>query len=144
MQSACFDYPLQKWFDFKVPRTGVAPDFIQSALSEEILATAKDTAKVVFLGSAPSGEIIVKTKKGTSWEKMSLTFRTRPETISISVDVAPGEWLLSLLKDLAGLRMITTVQAVRESYERAGLEDFELFWMNKPVSTLYRAGLLQL
>jgi hypothetical protein len=33
---------------------------------------------------------------------------------------------------------------VKADYENAGLEDFELFWDNKPVTTLYKAGLLQL
>jgi hypothetical protein len=31
-----------------------------------------------------------------------------------------------------------------DSYNAAGLEDFELFWDNKPVNTLYKAGLLML
>ena len=33
--------------------------------------------------------------------------------------------------------------AMKADYERSGLEDFELFWDNKPVNTLYKAGLLQ-
>jgi hypothetical protein len=35
------------------------------------------------------------------------------------------------------------LQEVKEDYEAAGFEDFELFWDNKPVNTLYKAGLLQ-
>jgi hypothetical protein len=35
--------------------------------------------------------------------------------------------------------------SARTSYEAAGLEDFELFWDNKPVNgLLYRMGLLVL
>ena len=37
-----------------------------------------------------------------------------------------------------------TLQEVKASYEAAGLEDFELFWDNKPVSGLYKFGLLKL
>jgi len=37
-----------------------------------------------------------------------------------------------------------TLQEVKEDYENAGLEDFELFWDNKPINTLYKFGLLQL
>ena len=37
-----------------------------------------------------------------------------------------------------------TYAVVKESYEAAGLEDFELFWDNKPVTTLYKAGLLRI
>jgi hypothetical protein len=31
-----------------------------------------------------------------------------------------------------------------DSYKAAGLEDFELFWDNKPVNTLHKVGLLKL
>jgi hypothetical protein len=37
-----------------------------------------------------------------------------------------------------------TLQQVKKDYEVAGFEDFELFWDNKPVNTLYKAGLLRL
>jgi len=37
-----------------------------------------------------------------------------------------------------------TLQEVKDSYEAAGLDDFELFWDNKPVNTLWKAGLLAL
>ncbi len=37
-----------------------------------------------------------------------------------------------------------TLQEVMDSYRAAGFEDFELFWDNKPVNTLYKVGLLKL
>jgi len=37
-----------------------------------------------------------------------------------------------------------TLQQLKESYQSAGLKDFELFWDNKPVSGLWKAGLLML
>ena len=33
---------------------------------------------------------------------------------------------------------------IKESYDATGLEAFELFWDNKPVTTLYKAGLLRI
>jgi hypothetical protein len=36
------------------------------------------------------------------------------------------------------------MQELKTNYEAAGLDDFELFWDNKPVSTLHKVGLLQL
>jgi len=36
-----------------------------------------------------------------------------------------------------------TLPQVKANYEAAGLEDFELFWDNKPVSGLYKVGLLR-
>jgi hypothetical protein len=39
---------------------------------------------------------------------------------------------------------LMTLQDVKDNYEAAGLEDFELFWDNKPMNTMYKAGLLML
>jgi len=37
-----------------------------------------------------------------------------------------------------------TLQDLKDNYQAAGLEDFELFWDNKPVNSLFKFGLLQL
>ena len=73
------------------------------------------------------------------------TFQSRLETTNIKVDKAQGIWLAEMLQLLSVYNIKTyTHQEVKESYEAAGLEDFELFWDNKPVSSLYKFGLLTL
>ena len=76
---------------------------------------------------------------------LSLSFETKKETINIKVDVEQGKWLAGILQStsISNPKMLT-LQEVKADYENAGLEDFELFWDNKPVNTLYKAGLLQL
>ena len=32
MHGICFEFPLQDWFDFKVPQTSIPPDYIAEAL----------------------------------------------------------------------------------------------------------------
>jgi len=142
MHGACFDYPLQKWFEHKVPRTTIAPDYIIKALEDDALPTHSPNTKVVFLGNTPTTEIITKSKKGNQWQMLQLSFTTKKETIVIKVDEAQGNWLLSQLSTLNS--QLSTLQALKESYEAAGLEDFELFWDNKPVNGLWKAGLLML
>jgi len=145
MHGACFDYPLQKWFDQKVPRTTVAPDYILKAIEEPELPSSNPNTKIIFLGNQPGTETIIKSKKGNQWELLSLTFQTKKETINIKVDKAQGGWLLDQLQatEVTNLKMIT-LQELKDSYEKAGLEDFELFWDNKPVNGLWKAGLLML
>jgi hypothetical protein len=143
MHATCFDYPLQKWFDFKVPKTTVAPDFIIKAVGEPEYFAAP-SSKIVWLGNPPKSETSTKSKKGNHWEVMTLTFQTKKTTFSINVDPLKGHWLMGILQKLRTSADPLTWQMVKEDYESAGLEDFELFWDNKPVSTLYRAGLLRL
>ncbi len=150
MHGACFDEPLHKWFDpnelgFKVPKTSIAPDFIEKVLLEPEFGTIKPTSKIVYLGKKPMVESFTKSKKGNSWEMASLTFNGKKEAFNIKVNDMQGKWLAGMLEKLSIINAKTyTLQEVKQDYESAGLEDFELFWDNKPVNTLDKMGLLVL
>ena len=132
MQDIGFDEPLHKWFDIKIPKTSVPSDFILNTLSADEMLEYKPTTKLVFIGNMPSIEIITKSKKGSHWELVSLTFETKKTTVNIKVDRSPGEWLYQLLSSLSiENQQLLTMKEVQESYATAGLEDFELFWDNK-------------
>jgi hypothetical protein len=75
----------------------------------------------------------------------SLTFQGKRETFVIKVNKEQGQWLAAMLVQLSINAMKSyTLLEVKNSFEAAGLSDFELFWDNKPVNTLYKMGLLQL
>ena len=127
-----------------MPKTTVPKDYIVQALQED-LTSIKPTAKIVFLGNQPSIEIYVKSKKGSQWEMSSLTFQGKRETFVIKVGKEQGQWLAAMLKQMSiNATKSYTLLEVKNSYEAKGLSDFELFWDNKPVNTLYKMGLLQL
>ncbi|MBC6492581.1 B12-binding domain-containing radical SAM protein [Flavihumibacter stibioxidans] len=145
MHGACLDYPLHKWFDFKTPRTSVPPDYIVKALEEEDFSQVKPTAKIIFLGHPPVLEIVSRSKKGQQWENAELTFQNKRGKSTIRLDVEEGKWMAALLPKLGlGNNKTWTRQEIKADYEAAGLPDFELFWDNKPVNGLYKAGLLSL
>ncbi len=143
MHGSCLDHPLQKWFDFKVPKTTVAPDVIRKAIEEPEYIQSPNS-KYLWLGKSPVSQIIQKSKKGSQWEVMSIQFQTLKGVHTISVDPAKGEWLLKLLPELDSSHpKQLSFQEIKSAYEKAGLEDFELFWDNKPVNGLNKAGLLR-
>lgn len=145
MHGACLDYPLHRWFDFKTPKPSVSPDFIVKALEAELPAPPKPTAKLVFIGVLPKLEIISKSRKGQQWEMAELCFQLKQGTHTIRLSEAEGRWLANLLPRLQPHHAKQmTLQEVKEEYEKTGLPDFELWWHNKPVNALYKAGLLQL
>jgi radical SAM superfamily enzyme YgiQ (UPF0313 family) len=144
MHSACYDYPLQKWFDFKVPKTTVAADYIKKSIEEPEL-NGNVNSKIVWLGVQPKAEIIQKSRKGSHWEVMSLVFQTRKTTLTINVEPEKGAWLLNILPRLSIQNSTQlTVKLIKEDFEQAGLDNFELFWDNKPMNTLHKGGLLRL
>jgi len=145
MHGACLDYPLHKWFDFKIPKTTIAPDFIIKALEEDVYTAGKPNTKIVLIGNMPKVEHYTKSKKGNTWEMTSFTFQTKTETFTININQPEGLWFEALLPQISvNNAKMMTLQEVKQSYEAAGLEDFELFWDNKPMNTIYKAGLLQL
>jgi radical SAM superfamily enzyme YgiQ (UPF0313 family) len=144
MHGACLDYPLHRWFDFKTPKTSIAPDYIVNAISEEELVSDKPNTKIIWLGKAPSLEVVTKSKKGQQWEMAELSFQNKKGQLTIRVSEEEGRWLTHLLPQITVANAKAwTRQEVKANYEAAGLPDFELFWDNKPVNGLYKMGLLQ-
>lgn len=145
MQGIGIEEPLHKWFDFKVPKTTVPPNFIAQCLENDIPSVAS-TAKVIWLGnSLPEPEWYVQTKKGNSREMASWHLDGLTEQLTIKLTAAEAKWLQQLLPKLAIQEkpVLWSLQAIEKDYEAAGLEHFELFWDNKPINQLYKVGLLQ-
>jgi len=120
MHGACLDFPLQKWFDFSVPKTSVQPNVIRNAIAEPELVT-NPNSKYIWIGSTPSIEIHQKSKKGQKWEVMSITFQTLSGKLNISVDPARGNWLIDLLPKL---EQPLSIQKIKEGYEKSGFEHY--------------------
>jgi hypothetical protein len=144
MHGICFDYELQEWFDFKIPKTKILLDFIANALEEEEEFNIKPTAKIIWLGGKPMADYFTKSKKGNSWEMMTLTFHDKKEIFTIQTNKNEGEWLLLMLEKISvSKNKIYTFQEIKSDFE-THLEDFELFWYSKPMNTLRKFGLLVL
>ena len=144
MHGICFDYPLQDWFEFKIPKTKTPKDFIYNALHEETDFNIKPNAKIVWLGGKPTVEHFTKSKKGNSWEMIKLVFHDKKESFAIQLNKEEGEWLVKTLEkgSVYNLRLLT-FQEIKSDFE-LHLPDFEIFWYSKPILTLRDFGLLVL
>ncbi|MEK6493105.1 B12-binding domain-containing radical SAM protein [Myroides odoratimimus] len=145
MHGMCFDWPLNEWFDFKVPRTSIASDYIFSCLNNEPLTVCKPNQKVLWLGTFPYIEYFEKKKKNRVFEMAQLVFYTKKETIAVDVDRVVGDWFVHFvetLKEKASQTM--TYQEMKKSFEEFTNEDFEPFWYSKPAQALKDMALLVL
>jgi Radical SAM superfamily len=144
MHGICFDYSLQDWFDFKIPKTKIPEDFIFNALQDVSDFNIKPTAKIVWIGGKPITEIFSKSKKGNSWEMMTFTFHDKKETFTIQTNKKEGEWLVSILDKISAFNSkIYSFQEVKVDFE-TNFDNFELFWYSKPINTIRNFGLLVL
>jgi hypothetical protein len=145
MHGHLLDQPLQKWFDFPIPKPSVAPDHILRALQDQEMPSLRDSDRFIWIGKAPSSTVRERSKKGQHWEEAVLTFRTRTGDAEWKLDKDKGRWLAEFLTRLPEkAEPVTTGLEIRESYQEAGLDDFELFWDNKPVNAIGKVGLLRI
>ena len=145
MHGICFDYPLQQWFEHKVPKTKVDPDFIMKCLSKEEPFLIKPDAKIVWLGTKPLIDYFSKSKKGRQWEMAELKFFNKKDSFSIQLEKDQAEWLLKFLP-LAGIdnEEAMTFKKAKENFEISLNIDFEPFWYGKAINKLRQGDLLVL
>ena len=145
MHGICFDFPLQDWFDFKVPRTTVAPTYIRQSIDEQAYEPASPNAKVLWLGGVPSIRTFTKKKKNQSFEMAEIAFSNKKNDLVIQLKQAEGEWLFEQVQALSVYNPAqTTFGELEKSFEETTGEDFVLFWNSPAIKELRENGLLML
>ena len=144
MHNIGIDEPLQKWFDTKIPRTKIANNFIETALLQTELNLPNPNAKIIYLGNTPCVSYYTQSKKGNTRDMAKIQFINKRNVQEVQIVKANADWFLAILPLLHITNpVLLTLAQVKHSYEKAGLIDFELFWDNKPMNTLWQSGLLQ-
>lgn len=142
MHGINFDLPLQEWFDFKIPRTTIHPDYIHDSLLEEEDFKFKGNSKVVFLTKNVIAENRVKNKKKYSGTYTLLTFHLKTNIIKVELEQDKAEWLMDILEEHSiDNHKKPTVQQLKNQFEE-NFEDFELFWFSKPMQQLKENGVI--
>ncbi len=145
MHGICFDFPLQDWFNFKVPRTTVAPDFIRKAIDDNDFEQASPNAKVYWLGGSVSVRYYTKKKKNQTFELAELTFFNKKENYIIQLPQNEGKWLFVQIPDLlVRSNRSITFGDLEKSFEEQTGSDFVLFWNSTGMKNLRENGLLVL
>jgi len=145
MHGICFDFPLQDWFDFKVPRTILAPDFIRKAIDDQAYEPASPNHKIVWLGGNATLRTFSKKKKNQTFEMAELTFSNKKHDLVIQLKQKEGEWLMAQIQALSVYNpQQTTFAELEKSFEETTGEDFILFWNSPAIKELRENGLLML
>lgn len=145
MHGICFEFPLQEWFDFKIPRTTLSADYIENALGQEPARTMKPATKIVWLGGEVALKVQQRNKKGKTFTVAHLYVNTKREEVKVAVTEADGAWLETWLPQLKATAAGTyTFSAVAEAYITATGADFDELWYGPAMDELRAIGLLAL
>lgn len=142
MHGVNFELPLQEWFDFKIPRTTIHPDYIHDCLLDDGQFQLKTNSKVVFLTKNVIAENRVKNKKKYSGTYTLLTFHLKTNIVKVELEQEKAEWLMNVLEEnsIENAKK-PTIQQLKNQFEE-NFEDFELFWFSKPLQQLKENGVI--
>jgi hypothetical protein len=125
MHGVCLDFPLSRWFDFKVPTTSVSPKYIEKSISEPADSNVRPNALVTWLGSLPELSVFEEQRGKKVQEIGELVFFNKKKEWAIETTVPVGEWLVDILPDL----LISNpepyaLERLKNDFETAGLGTF--------------------
>lgn len=142
MHGINFEIPLQEWFDFKIPRTSIDPDYIHDCLLEDEDFKFKGNAKVIFITKNVIAENRLKTKKKYNYPYTKITVHLKTNTVSIELDQEQATWLVKMFQDHSTENQKkVTLQQLKLNFEE-NFENFELFWFSKPIQQLKDNGVI--
>ncbi|TXF91741.1 radical SAM protein [Neolewinella aurantiaca] len=136
MHGLCFDYPLSEWFEFPIPQTNIAPDFIADCLDYEHDQLSRSNARIVWLGGEPS---CLTLEDGVL--ELSLFDRRDADHLLLPLEI--GKWLYDKLIDLGDAEEEPlSLERFRFSFETVTGESFEEFWYTEEMEMVRAYGLL--
>ncbi|WP_294239364.1 radical SAM protein [uncultured Chryseobacterium sp.] len=142
MHGINFELPLQEWFEFKIPRTTIHPDYIHDCLLEEDDFKFKGNSKIIFLTQNVIAENRIKTKKKSVYPYTKITTHLKTNIVSVELEQEQAEWLLHTFKENAlENQKKPMLQQLKDNFEEK-LEDFELFWFSRPMQQLKENGVI--
>ncbi|MFY7814216.1 MAG: B12-binding domain-containing radical SAM protein [Chryseobacterium taeanense] len=142
MHGINFELPIQEWFDFKIPRTTIHPDYIHDALLENDDFAFKGNSKIIFLAKNVIAENRVKTKKKYQYPYTKITAHLKTNIVTIDLEPSYAEWLLKMFNEYPVQNpKKPTLQLLKTNFEEK-FEDFELFWFSKPIQQLKENGVI--
>lgn len=142
MHGINFDLPLKDWFDFKIPKTTIHPDYIHDCLLEEENFIFKVNSKLVFLDKNANVENFVKKTRAGAFEYSRLTFHLKTNIVKIELERDQADWLMKIFaENSTDNPKKITLQQLKTHFEEQ-FEDFELFWFSKPIQQLKENGVI--
>jgi len=143
MHGIGFEIPVHEWFEFKVPRTKIPNNFIETAIETEDFAFTAPNSKVVWIGAQPQLAFFTKTKKGRTFEQAALLFHGNSSSEELIMTKEEALWIMELLPLIDRTqKKILTFKEVETHYYTMNSEDFEPFWYGKSLAVLKELGLL--
>ena len=142
MHNINFEIPLQDWFDFKIPKTTIHPNYIHDCLLEEEDFKFKPNSKIIFLSKNVIAENRLKKKKQNEYPYTKITIHLKTNIVSVDLEPGHAEWLMEAMQENSTEQsQKITLQHLKNQFENR-FENFEMFWFSKPLQQLKENGVI--
>jgi len=136
MHKQCLDFELQEWFDFKISRTTINPNFILNLLNTNQNIVDYQNKNIIWLGNIPS---FAKGKK----DLQKLFFDTKLKSFTIETSDNEATWLINFLnKAKIENNNLINYSNIKTSYETETNLKFSDFIKTKNWKMLKNNGLI--
>jgi len=134
MHGVGFELPLKEWFDFKIPKTSIPKNFIETCIENNQKFNVKPSSQLIWIGSSPIVNVFSEKVKGQNVEMLQLFFHTNTDVVEITLEKSKGEWLVDILERLSKTNKLS-YKELKNLYEEK-FSNFELFWYSESLLAL--------
>ncbi|CAG5004491.1 hypothetical protein DYBT9275_03381 [Dyadobacter sp. CECT 9275] len=145
MHGVCLDFPLARWFDFKVPRTTVPKRYIERSIADKSEETLRPNAFVIWLGSLPELSLFEEASGSITQQVAELVFFDKKKEWAVETTPERGAWLVEVMPRLViGYHQPMSLEELRADYQNQNLGDFDPLLHSDTWQELKSGGLLLL
>ncbi len=143
MHGVGFDFPLQDWFDMRVPKTKVNADYIHNCLNEEPNNSFRPNSIAIWLGNVPELIMHDVPHKGKKVKVAELEFSDRKKSWNLTTTESTGTWLAAVMPQLVvGKHPLLSFSKLKEEFEQVTNQPFDVLLHSPVWSRLRENGLL--
>lgn len=143
MHGACFDFPLQEWFEFEIPDTSVADYEMEMAVQNNPGTLLANSSKLIWIHPQPRVSFDSKKQKGKLLKRCKFEIHSNQTTVTANFTEVQGRQFNNLFEHLLPQTGKThTVAEFRQLYESGSSESFDKLLKSQGWLTLRKVGLL--
>ena len=132
MHGVCLDFHLSEWFEFEVPQTTIAHDYLANILERGADHSPKPTQQVIWLGI----------KNAISLQKHGLSITTLDDEIQISGQLNELKWIFENYSDWVPGSKRILVSDLEGSFQTLFNYSFTKFLESKSGIAIRKSGLI--
>ena len=138
------DFPVNEWFDFKVPTISIKRNYVEQAVNENPASDMTSLkSRILWIENPPQYMQEDSARKGKTTRKSRFVFYNKTERFALITDTEVGEWLNKMFEKFTLQNPeLMLLEELKQHYEEQFSSPFGSFLRSREWRTLREKGLL--